>query len=216
VSPEGRVRLVLADDHPIVLDGLVQLFACEPDFQVLARCTTGEDVLAAVRDLAPDVLILDVRMPGMDGLAVLRQMKQEGLPTQVVLLTAALDEEEVLEAIRLGVRGVVLKEMAPRLLVQCVRKVHGGGQWLETRSVARALGRVLHREATMRQLAQALTPREVEVVRRVITGASNKEVAEALCISEGTVKVHLHNIFQKLNVGSRIQLIRHMQERAVT
>jgi DNA-binding NarL/FixJ family response regulator len=207
---------VLADDHPIVLDGLVQLFASEPDFQVLARCTTGEDVLAAVRDLAPDVLILDVRMPGMDGLAVLRRMKREGLPTQVVLLTAALDEEEVLEAIRLGVRGVVLKEMAPRLLVQCVRKVHGGGQWLETRSLARALGRVLHREATMRQLAQALTPREVEVVRRVITGASNKEVAEALCISEGTVKVHLHNIFQKLNVGSRIQLIRHMQERAVT
>ncbi len=125
------IHLVLADDHPIILDGLEILFRMEKDIQVVARCVNGEEVLQAVRQHRPDILILDIRMPGKDGLAVLREMKDEDLPTRVVLLTVALDEEETLEALRLGVRGVVLKEMAPQMLVQCVRKVHAGEQWLE-------------------------------------------------------------------------------------
>jgi DNA-binding NarL/FixJ family response regulator len=125
------IHLVLADDHPIILDGLEILFRMEKDIQVVARCVNGEEVLQAVRQHRPDILILDIRMPGKDGLAVLREMKDEDLPTRVVLLTVAPDEEETLEALRLGVRGVVLKEMAPQMLVQCVRKVHAGEQWLE-------------------------------------------------------------------------------------
>ena len=120
------IRVALADDHPIILDGLELLFRMERDIQVVARCVNGEEALQAVRRHRPDILILDIRMPGKDGLTVLREMKEENLSTQVVLLTVGLDEEEALEALRLGVRGVVLKEMAPQMLVQCVRKVHAG------------------------------------------------------------------------------------------
>jgi DNA-binding NarL/FixJ family response regulator len=155
------IRLVLADDHPLVLKGLELLFATEPDFAVLAYCADGVQALQAVRQHTPDILVLDLRLPGQDGLAVLRELKREKLPVKVVILTGALDEEELLEAIRLGVRGVVLKEMAPQLLLQSLRKVHAGEVWLEKRSFGRALDRMLEREAGMRQVAGLLTPREI-------------------------------------------------------
>src|SRR5213596_1131241 len=123
------IHLVLADDHPIVLDGLESLFRLEPDFQVAARCINGEETLVAVRRHRPDILILDLRMPRGDGLEILRTLRRERLATKVVLLAAALEEDEILEALRLGVRGVVLKELAPQQLVECVRKVHAGEQW---------------------------------------------------------------------------------------
>jgi len=209
------IGLVLADDHPIVLDGLERLFALEPDIRVLARCTTGEETLQAVRKHRPDVLILDIRMPGMDGLKVLRQMKRAERPTRVVLLTAALDEDEVMEAITLGVNGVVLKEMAPQLLVQCVRKVHAGEQWLEKQSVSRALEKLLRREAGARQFAKLLTPREIEIVRMVAAGLRNQQIADKLHISEGTVKIHLHNIYEKLRVDGRVALTVFAQEKGL-
>src|SRR2546423_1585753 len=131
-------------------------------------------------------------MPDMDGLAVLRKMRQEHCPTRVVLLTAALEEHEVLEAIRLGMQGMVLKEMPSRFLVQCVRKVHAGGQWLERHSVSRALETLLRHQDSRRDVTALLTPRELEIMRLVARGARNKSIAETLSISEGTVKIHLH------------------------
>ena len=209
------ISLVLADDHPIILDGLEMLFRAEQDFQVLARCVNGEETLQAVRHHRPDILILDIRMPGKDGLAVLREMKKDSLPTRAVLLTVGLDEDDLLEAIRLGVRGVVLKEMAPQMLVQCVRKVHAGEQWLEKRSVGRALEKMLLREAGERQVAGVLTPRELEIVRMVASGLRNKEIADSLSISEGTVKIHLHHIYEKLHLASRLELALYAQERGL-
>ncbi len=199
-------RVVVADDHPIILDGLERLFQAEKDLAVVARCLNGDDALRAVRQHRPDVLVLDIRMPGRDGLSVLRDLARERLPTRIVLLTAALDEEEVLEAIRLGARGVVLKEMAPQLLVQCVRKVHAGEQWIEKRSFSRALDKLLRREAGTRAAASVLTPREIEIVRMVATGLRNKQIAGKLSISEGTVKIHLHNTYEKLQVAGRFEL----------
>ncbi len=207
------IGLVLADDHPIVLDGLEQLFRLEQDFKVLARCRDGEETLQAVRKYRPDVLLLDIRMPGKSGMAVLREMRREKLPTRVVLLTGAIDENEALEAIRLRVSGVVLKEMAPQLLVKCVRKVHAGGQWFEKRSFARALETLLQREAGARQIAGVLTPRETEIVRLVAIGLHNKEIAEKLLISEGTVKIHLHHIYEKLHVDGRLELTLYAQDK---
>jgi DNA-binding NarL/FixJ family response regulator len=209
------IHLVLADDHPIILDGLEILFRMEKDIQVVARCVNGEEALQAVRQHRPDILILDIRMPGKDGLAVLREMKDEDLPTRVVLLTVALDEEETLEALRLGVRGVVLKEMAPQMLVQCVRKVHAGEQWLERRSVGRALEKLLSREAGAREVAGVLTPREIEIVRMVASGLRNKEIADKLSISEGTVKIHLHHIYEKLHLNGRLELALYAQDRGL-
>src|SRR3989454_4304490 len=157
------VHLALADDHPIVLDGLEGLFRLEPDFQVVARCINGEETLVAVRRHRPDILILDLRMPRGDGLEILRTLRREKLPTKVVLLAGALEEDEVLEALRLGVRGVVLKELAPQQLVECVRKVHAGEQWLEKQLSSRALETLLRREAGGGTGESVLTPRENEI-----------------------------------------------------
>ncbi len=207
--------LVLADDHPIVLDGLERLFTGQPDLAVVARCVDGTEALRAVREHRPDVLVLDVRMPGLDGFAILRELQRDGLPTRVVLLSAELDEDQVLEAVRLGVRGVVLKEMAPRMLVECVRKVVAGEQWIERRSLGRALDRMLRREAGLREVAALLTAREIEIVRLVAEGLRNQAIAERLHISEGTVKVHLHNIYEKLGVESRVALTVYAREKGL-
>lgn len=172
---------------------------------------SGEETLQAVRQHRPDVLVQDIRMPVKDGLTVLREMQREKLATKVVILTAALNGNEALEAIRLGVHGVVLKEMAPQLLVQCIRKVHAGGEWLEKRSVGRALEKILRREAGAQQLARVLTPREITIVRMVDKGLRNKAIADNLSISEGTVKIHLHHIYQKLKIDGRLALIRYAQ-----
>jgi len=209
------ISVVLADDHPLVLDALENVFRLQEDIVVRARCGDGVEALRAVREHRPDVLVLDIRMPGMDGLALIRELKKEKLPTQVVLLTAALDEEEVLAAIRLGVKGVVLKEMAPRLLVQCVRTVHAGGDWLEKQSVRLALDKLLRREAGAREVARILTPREIEIVRMVAGGLRNKEIAAKLHVNEGTVKLHLHHIYTKLGVNSRVALTLYAQDRGL-
>lgn len=209
------IRIVLADDHTMVLQGLELLLRQEPDFQVLACCRDGDETLRAVRQYRPDILILDLVMPGKDGLAVLRELHHEELPTRVVLLTAAIDEDNVLEALRLGVGGVVLKEMAVPLLIQCVRKVHAGDQWLEKRSISRALDKMLRREAGAREMAKVLTPREIEVIRLVANGMRNREIAQKLAISEGTVKIHLHRSYEKLHVDNRLELLRYAQAKGL-
>ena len=209
------ITLVLADDHPLILDGLENLLKVEQDFSVLARCGAGGETLEAVRQHQPDILVLDLRMPGMDGFQVLRSLKTTKIATRVVLLTAALDEEALVEVISLGVRGVVLKEMAPQLLVRCIRTVHAGGQWLERQATTRALETLVRREAGLRHASSILTPRELAIVRAIATGSRNREIAERLNISEGTVKVHLHNIYQKLGVDSRLALMIYARENAI-
>ncbi|HYG65329.1 MAG TPA: response regulator transcription factor [Thermoanaerobaculia bacterium] len=214
------IRLILADDHPIILDGLQQLFRLEPDFEVVACCRDGEETLKALRLHAPDILVLDIRMPRGDGLAVLRALAGEKLAeekpaTRVVLLTAAVEENQLVEALELGVGGVVLKEMAPRLLVEAVREVHGGGRWLDQGSTHRALDKLLQREANSRETARLLTPRELEIVRMVARGLRNRAIAEQLFITEGTVKIHLHNIYQKVEVDGRLELTLYAQSRGL-
>jgi len=209
------ITLVLADDHPLILDGLENLLKVEQDFSVLARCGAGGETLEAVRQHQPDILVLDLRMPGMDGFQVLRSLKTTKIATRAVLLTAALDEEALVEVISLGVRGVVLKEMAPQLLVRCIRTVHAGGQWLERQATTRALETLVRREAGLRHASSILTPRELAIVRAIATGSRNREIAERLNISEGTVKVHLHNIYQKLGVDSRLALMIYARENAI-
>ena len=200
------ITLVIADDHPLILDAMENLFRLEKDLKVFARCLDGDEALKAVRRHQPDILVLDIQMPAKDGLVVLREMRKEQLPTRVVILTATLDEEGLTEAVRLGVRGLVLKELAPKLLVQCIRKVHAGELWLEKRSVSSALEKMLQREVAAREASAVLSRREIEVVRLVTSGLRNKEIANKLFISEGTIKVHLHTIYEKLSVHSRLEL----------
>ena len=195
------IRAVLADDHAIVLEGLEQILKLEEDIELVARCIDGEQALKTVRSFRPDVLVLDLRMPVMDGLAVLREIKREGLPTKVVLLTAGLDDDEMIRALRLGVSGVILKVMASRLLIQCIRTVAGGGRWIEKDLEDRAVQRT-----TSDPHGTGLSPREIEVVRMVSRGMRNRQIAQQLFISEATVKVHLHNVYEKLALKSRVEL----------
>lgn len=198
------IRIVIADDHPIVVDGLVQLFNLEIDFDVVARCMNGLEALNAVRQFTPDLLIVDLRMPHMSGLDVIRELARSGPPCRIVLLTALFDEREVDEAVRLGVRGVILKDVAPPLMVKCVRRVHAGGEWLDEALVQRAIART--GEADVPGLLSVLTPREREVASMVARGMRNKEIAQELSISEGTVKIHLHSVYEKLDVSGRLEL----------
>lgn len=209
------IRMVIADDHPLILNGLENLFRLEQDFDVVASCADGEEALHAIRMHRPDLVVLDIRMPRMSGIDVARRMGEERMPARIVLLTAALDDDELVEAMRLDVHGIVLKEMAPQNLVQCIRKVHGGERWIERRSANMALEKMRRREAGTREAAALLTPREIDLVRMVAGGLRNREIAERLFISEGTVKVHLHNIYDKLQVDGRMALLRYAQEKGL-
>lgn len=210
------IRIVLADDHPFILDGLEQLFRGESDCEVVARCANGEEALQAVEIYQPDVLVLDVRMPRLDGIELLRQMHERQLPTKVVLLTASLDDARLLEAFRLGAGGLVLKESAPRLLVQSVRQVASGEQSWNGKAIAGALRLVLQREQAVAAASAMLTPRELEVTRMVASGLRNKEIAARLEITEGTVKFHLHGIYEKLQIDGRYALMSYARDHGLT
>jgi DNA-binding NarL/FixJ family response regulator len=200
------MRLVLADDHPLVLDGLELLFRLERDIEIVARCRDGHETLRALRQHRPDLLILDIKMPGRDGLSVLQAIREEGLPTETILLTAALDDDQLLDAVRLGVRGVVLKESAPRMIINAIREVRAGGSYMEGRAVSRALQKLVRRDDAVRDAEKQLTPRELEIVRLAASGARNRDIAERLSITEGTVKIHFHNVYEKLGIDSRVAL----------
>ncbi len=198
------VRLILVDDHAIVLQGLRQLLGREKDFDILAACTDADSTFAAVIDHPPDVLVLDLRMPGADGFELLRRLIDAGRPCPAVLLTAAIADGQVMDAVNLGVRGLVMKDSAPNALIECIRRVHAGQQWFDQPTVSRALRTALVRERAISDTS--LTSRELEITRLAAEGLRNRAIAERLLISEGTVKMHLHNIYEKLGVDGRLEL----------
>jgi two-component system, NarL family, nitrate/nitrite response regulator NarL len=209
------IDVVLADDHPIVLAGLENMLRRQRDCRVVASCVDGVEALRAINQYRPDVAVLDLRMPRMTGLAVLRQMQKDNLPTRPVVLAAVLDDDDLVEAIRLGVRGVLLKEMAAAAVVECIREVHAGGQWMEKRSVTHALDKMVRREQGARDLEKVLTTRELQIAGAVATGLRNKEIADKFGIAEGTVKIHLHVIYEKLKIDGRMALVLKMREKAL-
>src|SRR6476620_8795607 len=209
------IRVVLADDHPIVRDGLRKLLMLEEDIEVVGEASDGREVVQVVQETNPDVLILDLRMPYMDGLATLQALQQIERKVRVIVLTASEDKNEFVQAMKLGCSGIVLKQTAPELIVKSIRKVHSGEIWLDSHTTA----------AVMRQFSTALegghpsasgsgkgrersplSAREREIVALVAQGYKNKEMAEKMFISEQTVKNHLHNIFDKLGVSDRLEL----------
>jgi DNA-binding NarL/FixJ family response regulator len=205
------MSVVLVDDHPLVLAGLEQLLRAEPDFDVLATCGTVEEGWDAVSLHHPDVLVLDLKLGEGDGLSLLRRLAPAHRPA-VVVLTASEDENIWLTAARLGARGIVLKATAPRVLEDCLRSVHRGETWLTVGGVDLA-ARLAQRDAAEAELEHALTPRELEVVRLVALGADNQEISDRLSISAGTVKIHLHHVYDKLQLSGRQALLRLLREK---
>jgi two-component system nitrate/nitrite response regulator NarL len=203
--------VVLVDDHPIVLQGLQHLFGRQPDIEV-AACGAGvSEGLAAARSTRPDVLVLDLRMPDGGGLAVLDALERERLPIRTVVLTAAISDEEVAHALKKGAMGLVLKESSPDQLIECVRRVHAGERWVDPDAVSRVMEPAAP-AGPAAERAAALTGREREVVRMIAAGLRNRDIGERLSISENTVKVHLHNIYEKLRVEGRMELLLLAQE----
>jgi len=197
------IRVVLIDDHPLVLNGLEQLLQSGSEFEVVAACGTATAGLEAVAAQRPDIVVLDLKLPDVDGLDVLRLLNPQNVG--IVVLTASVDENEWVDAARLGARAVVLKAMAPRVLEECIRTVHAGGYELRVGGVDLSK-RLTDRRAAESELANLLTPRELEIVRLVATGLDNQEIAGRLSISVGTAKIHLHHVYDKLQLGGRRDL----------
>lgn len=208
-------RIVIADDHPIIIEGLSQLFKRQSEFELVAAVNDGAKALDAVRTLKPDIMVLDVQMPKKDGLSVMREMIREGLTTKVVILTATLDDDGVMEAVELGVWGLVLKESASTQLIDALRRVAMGLRAVDPSLVAAAASRSMSRREARRELENLLSPRETDVVRMVAKGLRNKEIADKLTITEGTVKSYLHSIYEKLGVKGRVELTLLAQEKGL-
>ncbi|MCB1335809.1 MAG: response regulator transcription factor [Roseivivax sp.] len=198
-------RVILADDHPIFLEGLSTLLT-GAGFEVVARCTTGTEVFEALGKALPDFLLLDVNMPPPNGMDVVRRLKEDHVPVKIVFLTSSLDEMQTFEAIDLGVDGLVLKESAPRQLLQCLGSVAAGDRWYDPQIAKRALDLAMLRRQPPSQIAQTLTNRELQVARLVAAGLRNREIGSELNIGEGTVKMYLHSIYEKSGVNSRVEL----------
>jgi DNA-binding NarL/FixJ family response regulator len=196
------IRIAIADDHPIFRDGLKRLLASEPGFSVVAEASDGVEAIRLVREVRPDVLLLDVAMPRMGGVETLTTLDAES--TRVILLTAAVEPPELLQAVQLGVRGVVLKESATRQLIDGIHRVMEG-KYLIGVEVADDLAQAIRR-AVPRPRQYGLTPREFEIVSAIVAGQSNRDIAEHLSISLQTVKHHLTSIFDKTGVSTRLEL----------
>lgn len=195
------LSIVVADDHPMLLDGIVGLLAAA-GHDVKARCLDGQQALEAIKANQPDLAILDIHMPNLTGIDVLREARRDGWRTRIVILTASLDPQPIMEAIHLRVDGLILKGAGGDVLLRCLDRVMEGEQWLDRdamHQIVDQLGKPVDRPLE-------LTPRETEVARLVSLGSRNKEIARQLEISEGTVKMHLHNLYEKLHVSSRTEL----------
>jgi two-component system, NarL family, nitrate/nitrite response regulator NarL len=223
IAVKPKIRIVIADDHPIFRDGLCKLLALEDDFEVVAQASDGRQVLDIIQQLEPDILLLDLKMPGLDGLATLQRLQSSKSKTRVIVLTASDDKNEFVQAMKLGTSGIVLKQTATELLIKSIRKVHAGEIWLDSHTTAEVIRRFVSADdmpaAPMASAPSSLSPsgprerersplsqREREIVALVAQGFKNKEMAEKMFISEQTVKNHLHNIFDKLGVSDRLEL----------
>jgi len=208
-------RIVVADPHPVFLLGMEKLLSEAGEFQAIGFYTTAAETLSALTLNQPELLVLNPLLRDRSGVDLLREIRERKLPVKVVILAAALEDEQTLEIVRLGVQGMLLKNMPSELLLQCLRKVSDGGQWVENQSLSNALEKMLRREAGARRVATILTERETEIMRLVAQGLSNQVIGERLSIGEGTVKVHVHNIYSKLGISNRVDLTLYAQKKGL-
>jgi len=203
----SAIRILIADDHAIFRGGLRKLLEAANDISIVGEASNGLECIRMLEKLRPDILLLDLRMPEKDGWGVLEEVNFDSLATRTIVLTAAEDDRDVTRAMRLGARGVVLKQSASDLLVKGIRAVYNGEIWLDNRMTAEVIDAFKKSaELGQRREKPLLSNREKEIVRLVAQGLRNREISEKLFISEQTVKNHLHNIFDKLGVFDRLEL----------
>jgi two-component system nitrate/nitrite response regulator NarL len=200
------ISLIVADDHPVVLQGLIALLGEHEGFKLIVSCSDGAECIKAIRKFLPDLALLDMNMPHLNGLQVLKEVTAERLSTRIVFLAATPNDREIVAAVAGGAFGIMLKESAPDTLINCLHAVAAGHQWLPAELVGGALERTQKARTQFATVDGALTQREREVMLLVADGLSNKEVGRRLNVSEGTVKVHLNSIYQKVAVHNRTAL----------
>jgi DNA-binding NarL/FixJ family response regulator len=207
-SAQSKIRLLIADDHAIFRDGLRKLLDSEKAITIVGEAVNGAECIKLLGSLKPDILLLDLHMPEKNGFAVLEEVDFNKIPTRVIVLTAAEDDRDFVRAMRLGARGVVAKDSAIDLLVKSIHQVHAGEIWLDSQMTAGVINAIsASSKSGARGDKALLSDREMQIVQHVAQGFQNKEIGKRLLISENTVKNHLHNIFDKLGVSDRLELV---------
>jgi|ERR1700677_279646 two-component system NarL family response regulator len=195
-QPIRRIRILIVDDHPVVRAGLTSMLGTQAELEVIGSASSGEEALAKLSQVEPDVLLLDLRMHGMSGVDTLMAMKRSAHDTRVIILTSFETDEDIYRAVQAGAHGYLLKDTSLREMVEAIRTVHAGKRYIPRDIAARLAERMMRTD---------LTPREIEILKLLSKGPTNKEIGRALSISENTVKNHVNSIIEKLEVSDRTE-----------
>ncbi len=201
------IRVLIADDHSMVRQGLKQILELEDDIEVVAQASNGDEAVRFSKEYKPDVVLMDINMPGKNGLQAIEELKKDSSCPKIVVLTIHEDREYLFKTLQLGAEGYVLKDAEPSMLVDAIRHVYEGQSYIQpnmTKELIREFNRLTLREKEKHEKVN-LTSREIEVLKLIAEGLINKEIAKKLYISEKTVKNHVSNIFKKLQVSDRTQ-----------
>lgn len=190
------IRVLIADDHPVVRTGLTSMLNAQQNVDVIGAVSTGQDALLAVNEQRPDVLLLDLRMPGMDGIETLRALRPLQSPTRVIILSSFEADEDIYRAVQEGAMGYLLKDTSKAQMLEAIAAVHAGKRYIK--------GQIASRLAE-RMLRATLTTRELEILEMIAKGLTNKQIASVLTISDNTVRNHLNSIMEKLEVSDRTE-----------
>lgn len=208
------ISLVISEPHPMTMLGLSKIFQDNPDFEIKKLVHDGEEAFDAVTTYHPDVLLTELSLPKKNGLQLIQDIQKNGNGTKAVIFTSAAISE-VMKAIDLGVPGLVSKDKDEEYLKRCLLKVSCGEQWLDQDLATSAVNHLVARQKQNGQITAVLTPRELCVAKMVLEGWPNKRIASKLFLSEGTVKLHLHHIYKKLDITGRMELVLYMQKNGI-
>ena len=210
---EKSVRVLLIDSQPIVLLGLKTLLTEEAGYTVTGTFSHANNITEHVKLQKPDIVVMDFHLPNTDGMKAIQQIRSGGGAIRIVILTGSLNDSETCNLVKAGIKGILLKEMPTTLILQCLQRVHAGGEWMERNSMKSAFEQILRRESEYQSIATHLSPSEMNLAVLIATGHNNKSAARQLNLSDGSARVYINRIYNKLNITNRIQLAHLLKEK---